>query len=159
MWIISISLDLYGDNFSPKKFLEQVLEPIHVFDFNEPDDPNEVDPEGVFGFGCLSIKSPQIYGLQYEMTEYESWYFDFLDRNKDLLNQHGVEKVNLFMNVFHNGGQLNFEIFSRDLLKKVASYDIAIPISYHRLTTEQIVDMLKDTTISEEKMREYIEGD
>src|SRR5688500_3178831 len=136
MWIIRISLDLYGDKFSPKKFLSEITDTVHVFNSTEPDDLNDKDPEGVYGFGSLSILSPQTYGLQYEMTDYENWYFDFIDKNKRTFDQHSITKINLFLDVFDNGGQLNFEIFSRDLLKKVALYNIAIPISFYRLTTE-----------------------
>jgi hypothetical protein len=158
MWIIRISLDLYGDKFSPKKFLAKITDTIHIFSSNEPDDLKFKKSEEVYGFGSLSILSPQIYGLQCEMTEYENWYFDFIDKNKSIFDQQGVTEINLFIDVFDNGGQLNFEIFSRELLKKVGLYNIAIPISYYRLTTEQIVDMLMETNITQEKLQQYVDN-
>jgi hypothetical protein len=157
MWIIRISLDLYGDNFSPRKALKEITDNIQISSSNEPDDLNDKDPDGVYGFGSLSILSPQIYGLQYEMAEYEEWYLNFIEKYKPVFDKHGVTAINLFFDVFDNGGQLNFEILSRELLKKVGQYEIAIPISVYRLTTEQIVDMLSVTTMSQEKLKQYVE--
>ena len=157
MWIIRISLDLYGDNFLPRKALIEITDNIHISSSIEPDDLNDKDPSGVYGFGSLSILSPQIYGLQYEMEEYEEWYFSFIDKYKPVFDKYGVTEINLFFDVFDNGGQLNFEILSRELLKKVGQYGIAIPISVYRLTTEQIVDMLSETNMSQEKLRQYVE--
>jgi hypothetical protein len=156
MWIIRISLDLTGDKFSPKAFIEELTDNIHIFTSNEPDDINDRDPNGIFGFGSLTVLCPKVYGLQYEMTDYEKWYLDFIDNNKKLLDKYGVDEMSLYIEVFDNGGQLNFEIFSRQLLKKVGQFDIAIPISYYRLTTEQIIDMLDETEISKEKLKEYV---
>ena len=156
MWIIRISLDLTGDKFSPKELLKALTDNVHIFYSNEPDDINERDPNGIFGFGSLTILCPKIYGLQYQMTAYENWYLDFIDNNKNLLDKNGVTEMSLYIEVFDNGGQLNFEIFSRELLKKVGQYDIAIPISYYRLTTEQIIEMLDETEISKEELEEYV---
>jgi hypothetical protein len=156
MWIIRISLDLTGDKFSPKEFLKVLTDKVHVFYRNELDDKNEKDPNGIFGFGSLTVLCPKIYGLQYEMTDYENWYFDFIDNNKILLDKNGATEISLYIEVFDDGGQLNFEIFSRELLKKVGQHNIAIPISYYRLTTEQIIEMLGETEISKEKLKEYV---
>ena len=157
MWIIRISLNLYGDDFSPRKALTEITDKIHIFSSNEPDDVNDKDPRGIYGFGSLSILSPQIYGLQYEMAKYEEWYLDFIDKYKPIFDKHCVTEINLFFDVFDNGSQLNFEILSRELLKKVGQHAIAIPISVYRLTTEDIVDMLSETALPQEKLKQFIE--
>ena len=64
--------------------------------------------------------------------------------------------MSLYIEIFHNEGQLNFEIFSRELLKKIGQYEISIPISYYNVTTENIIEMLNETKISNEKLNEYI---
>lgn len=156
MWIIRISLDLTGDKFSPKELMKELTDDVHIFYSNEPEDINDRDQNGIFGFGSLTILCPQIYGLQYKMTDYENWYLDFIDNNKKLLDKNGVTEMSIYIEVFDNGGQLNFEIFSRELLKKIGQYNIAIPISYYRLTTEQIIEMLNETEISKKELNEYI---
>lgn len=156
MWIIRISLDLTGRKFSPKEFLKELPDNIHIFTSNELDDINDRDPDGIFGFGSLTVLCPKIYGMQYEMTNYEKWYLDFIDNNKQLLDKNRVTEMSLYIEVFDNGGQLNFEIFSRELLKKVGQYNIATPISYYKLTTEQIIEMLDETEISKEELEEYV---
>ena len=87
MWIIRISLNLNGDKFSPREFLNELTDNVHIFYSNEPDDKNDKDPDGIFGFGSLTLLCPEIYGLQYEMIDYENWYLDFIDKNKKLLDK------------------------------------------------------------------------
>lgn len=156
MWIIRISLDLTGDKFSSKEFLKELEDDIYIFTRNEPDEINEKDPKGIFGFGSLTVICPKIYGLQYEMIWYEKWYLDFIDKNKKLLDKNKVTEMSLYIEVFDNGGQLNFEIFSKELLQKIGKYSISIPISYYRLTSEQIIEMLNETQISKDKLKKYI---
>jgi hypothetical protein len=158
MWIIRISLDMYGEDFSPRKALTEFTENLHIFSSNEPDDLNDKDPRDVYGFGSLSILSPQVYGLPYEMAEYEEWYLSFIEKYKPVFDKYGVTELNLFFNVFDSGGQPNFKILSRKLLKKVGQYDIAIPISVYRLTTEEIVEMLSETAMPQEKLKQYLDS-
>ena len=57
--------------------------------------------------------------------------FDFIDNNKKLLDKKWNYSNEFYIEVFDNGGQLNFEIFSRELFKKrLDNMNIAIPISY-----------------------------
>lgn len=157
MWIIRISLDLEGENFSPQKLINELNDEIHVFRSNEPDDINDRGLNEIYGFGSLAILCPEIYGLQYEMTYYENWYLSFIDKNKKLFDRNGIAEMSLYIEIFHNEGQLNFEIFSRELLKKIAEYEISIPISYYKVSSEDIIEMLKETKISKQKLNEYIE--
>jgi hypothetical protein len=64
MWIIRISLDCKGDKFSPKKFIKEIEGEFRISTLNEPDDPNERDPDGVYGFGSLFILPPTLYALE-----------------------------------------------------------------------------------------------
>lgn len=159
MWIYRISLDLYGDDFSPREFIKDITDSFIVFNSNEPDDKNDKDPNGIYGFGSISILSPHRYGLQYETEEYEKWYFDFIDKYEYEIKKHNVSEINFFIDIFHSNGQLNTEIFSRDKLKKIAKYDIAIPFSYYKITKEQIIDMLNETDYSKDKLDMYINND
>jgi hypothetical protein len=156
MWTIRISLDLYGDSFSPKAFVGQLTDSLIVFRSNEATDLN-TNKTGTYGFGSLSILAPTKIGIPGQLAEYENWYIDFVERHKDLIDKNGVTELNLFIDVFYSGGQCNWEIFSREGLKKVGQYGIAIPISFYSLTDDQIVELLKDAKYSEDAIKDFVE--
>jgi hypothetical protein len=156
MWTLRICLDLYGDNFSPKTFLGQLPNSFIVFSSNEATDL-KTNKTGTYDFGSLSILAPAKIGIPGQLTDYENWYIDFIELHKDLMDRSGVTEINLFIDVFHSGGQCNWEIFSRDGLKKIGRHGIAIPISFCSLIDSQIIDMLRDANYSEDKIKDFIE--
>ena len=60
MWIIRISLDLEGENFSPKKLINELNDEIYVFRSNEPDDMNNRGLNEIYGFGSSAILCPEL---------------------------------------------------------------------------------------------------
>jgi hypothetical protein len=155
MWTIRISLDLSGDSFSPKIFLGQLTDSLIVFNSNEATDL-KTNKTGEYGFGSLSILAPTKIGIPGQLTTYENWYIDFIERHKALMDKNGVTEINLFIDVFHSGGQCNWEIFSREGLKKIGQYGIAIPISFYSLKDDQLVDLLRDANYSEDKIKDFV---
>jgi hypothetical protein len=104
----------------------------------------------------LSILAPTKIGIPGELTDYENWYINFIEVHKELIDRNCVTEINLFIDVFHSGGQCNWEIFSREGLKKIGRYGIAIPISFYSLTDHQIIDLLRDANYSEDKIRDFV---
>jgi hypothetical protein len=156
MWTIRISLDLYGDNFSPKRFLGQLPNSFIVWNSHEATDLKWTNKTETYEFGSLSILAPTKIGIPEELMEYENWYIDFIELHKDLMDKNGVTEINLFIDVFHSGGQCNWEIFSRDGLRKIGRHGIAIPISFYSLTDDQIIDLLRDAKYSEERIKDFV---
>src|SRR5688572_30573233 len=164
MWTIRISLDLYGDNFSPKTFLGQLPNTFIIFRTNEATDlkwvntkwASKANTNEIYGFGSLSILAPTKIGITRQLTDYENWYIGFIELYKDLMDRNGVTEINLFIDVFHSGGQCNWEIFTRDGLRKIGQYGIAIPISFYSLTDDKIVDLLRDAKYSEDKIKDFV---
>lgn len=156
MWIIRMSLDLYGDKFSPNEFLKELTKEIFIFTSNEAGDFKFSNKKSTYEFGSISILCPPKYGLNDELQEYVNWYFDFLSKNTTLLNKYGVTEINMFTDVFHVGGQLNLEIFSRDQLKIVGQYGIALPLSYYKLAKNEILELLHETNLSKDKITAFI---
>lgn len=156
MWTIRISLDLYGDSFSPKTFLGQLPNSFIVFNSKEATDLTS-NKTGTYDFGSLSILAPKKIGLPGELDDYENWYIDFIERHKGLMDRNGVTEINLFVEVFYSEGQCNWEMFSREGLKKIGRYGIAIPISFYSLTGNQIIDMLRDANYPEDRIKNFIE--
>jgi hypothetical protein len=156
MWTIRISLDLYGDNFSPKTFLGQLPNSFVVFNSSEGTDL-KTNKTGTYDVGSLSILAPTKIGVPRELPDYENWYIDFIERYKDLMDANGVTEINLFIDVFYSGGQCNWEIFSRDGLRKIGKHGIAIPISFYSLKDDEIINMLRDAKYSEERIKDFVE--
>jgi hypothetical protein len=157
MWIERIMLDLSGDGFSPNAFLKSLTVPIIPFGQNESADPNSKDPSGSYGFGSLSIVAPQHYGVQhFGHVEYEAWYINFLNDHRDLIRQQGVSSIELFIEFFHDDGQLNTEVLSRDAMKIIAEFNIALPLSYYRVRREALIEMLSETDLSPEQIAAYV---
>jgi len=157
MWIEKITFLFYGDNFSPNKFLSEITEPVLIELQNEATDANDADPTGRYGFGGLHFQGPQKYGVpSINLSEYESWYVDFLDRHGELIRAHRIDDIRLFVDVYHDDGQLNTEVFSRDGIKTLSKFNAAIPLSYYRLDRVQMIEMLNESDLSPAQVEEYV---
>ena len=165
MWVMRISLELMGDSFSPKVFLGQLSDSFIVFHSHEATDlkiipkNSKITKPGTYDFGSLSILAPSKIAIPEHphLADYENWYIDFIERYKELMDKYGVTEINLYIEVFHSGGQCNFEIFSKDALRKIALHGIAVPISFYSLTYNQIVDLLRDAKYSEQMIKDFVE--
>src|SRR5688572_4443688 len=111
MLIERISLDLYGDNFTPKELLKEVNFPYIVFNSNEVEDLKFTNKVETYDFGSLSLLAPTHYGLQGELDDYENWYVNVIENNNRIFEKYGITEINLFIDVFFTK-QCNFEIFS-----------------------------------------------
>jgi len=156
MWITRISLDLYGDTFSPKELLKELKFSYIVFNSNEIKDFKFPNKDETYGFGSLSLLAPRHYGLQGDLVDYENWYIDIIKSNISLFEKHEVTEINLFMDVFFTK-ECNFEIFSRDGLAKIGKFKVAIPISIYKLPEEEIIEMLKEADFTKERIQEFIQ--
>jgi hypothetical protein len=148
--IIEISIDLFGDNFSPKKFLDCIENDFEIISSVEPNDANECDKSGVYGFGSISILNPMKYGVGSEQLKYENWYIDFIEKNYSLFIDNGVTDIRLFWNVYYFN-QCNFEIFDKDMLQNLSKYLISIPVSVYRLSESEIIEMINESGYDNEQ--------
>ncbi len=142
--IIRISLDLYGENFSPKEFQKKIDTSFVVFTSNEANDFNEVNEDKNYGFGSLSILNPLIYGINDELLKYQNWYVDFIEKYNEVIINHEVTEVRLFWEVFFTE-QCNFEIFDSSSLIILAKHKISIPISVYKITLDEMKEMIAKT--------------
>lgn len=155
MWISRISIEFFGENFSPVAFLNGIDNDYNIFSSLEPGEISDVT-KSPYGYGYLSIISPSIYGASDQLQEYEKWYIDFLYRNKERILSHPIENVNLYIEVFTDGGQLNFNVFSNAALKVIADNDISIPVSVYHIKTKQLKKMLFKANFSKKKIKQLI---
>ena len=158
MWIVRICLDVSGENFSPKALLPELSGSFIVFSSHEPADLMLMRP-GTYEYGCLSILAPSKIAIPEhpQLADYENWYLDFIEQHKEVMARGGVTEINLVMDVFHSGGQCNFEIFSKDGLKKIGRHGVALPISFYSSRDDQIVDLLRDAKYPEGVIKDFVD--
>ncbi len=99
----------------------------------------------------ISIEHPKDIGVEYELESYNHWYVDFIKNNYDSLTKIGLEKANIFINVFFSG-QCNFEIFDNASLSELARYGLSLPISVFNLANDELIDIMKENGYSEERV-------
>lgn len=152
MLIIRISLDLYGEAFSPKKLSSEIKEPFRVSNSNEVTDINERSNKK-YGMGFMSIQHPYKIGIEYQLIEYQKWYVDFILKNHSAFVRNSVESICLFFDVFYSN-QCNFEILDNELLKEISPFNISLPISVYNQTQHELVTLLESEGYSSKDIDE-----
>lgn len=151
MLITKISLMLFGDDFSPKKLLPNLKGEYIISNMNEKSIKID-DNNSEFDHGFLSILNPKQIALNHDQ-HYENWFGDFLGINHQNILEAGVDDIRLFTDVFYTK-QCNFEIFSKETLKKLTEFNIAIPISVYSVTNDEIASILIDGGYSQKAINE-----
>ncbi|UYZ62535.1 hypothetical protein [Hymenobacter weizhouensis] len=104
-------------------------------------------PETESAYAYISIGPKKRYGLQYSLLEYDDWFVDFIEKNYELLTKHGVNDIQLSIEVYYRDDQCNFEILSNSLLKRISKFNISIPVSVYKLDGEYFDNWLKEIDV------------
>ncbi len=146
MLMLKITINIDGDSFDAKSFLQEIIEDVYVEEYEE--------------FPCyLTIQNPKMFGVEYELIEYEEWYVDFLEKYYSKMILYGAQDVWLFLDVFYSKDQCNFEIFSKEMMKKLAKFDLSYPISVYKLSKKKIKEYLLNVGFSKEKVHSFFQYD
>ncbi|ASS50305.1 MAG: hypothetical protein A3D31_12115 [Candidatus Fluviicola riflensis] len=153
MVIYKITLDLFGDNFSPNKILDQIeLNPL-IVDSSERGDKIWPGQDEEIDFGKISVLNPCTYGLQHDNWEYEEWYVQFIEKNHTLLKLHGVDEIHFFIDVFYSGDQCNIEVFNKEIFKRLNKHiTFSIPLSVYHLKQKEIKEMLLEVGFTKKEI-------
>ncbi len=143
MKIFRITLGLSGDNLQVVELLDEFTVPFFMMDSFKPDDYHKYIPSKKYGFGSILITNPKKFCNEDEVTNYEEWYLGFFEKYFEKMLKFGAEEFSLFIEVFYNG-QCNFEIFDKEMLSRLAKYNVSLPISIYRLELSEINSMLND---------------
>lgn len=140
MVVIKLTIDIYGETFIPTDFIEVVKDKIRVVYLDN-------------SYNTVSLEKPIGLGVN-NILEYEKWYVDFLNEYYNCLVKMGVERIDLFINVFFCG-QCNFEIFSNQMLRSLSLKNISLPISIFKLSQIEIKSLLSDYDYSDFEIEHY----
>ncbi|EDQ7228053.1 hypothetical protein XL92_001450 [Salmonella enterica subsp. enterica] len=152
MLIIRVSLDLYGELFSPKKLVSEIKESFRVFNSNEVNDINKRNNKK-YKMGFMSIQHPDKIGIEYQLIEYQKWYIDFILKNYNSFINNNVESICLFFDVYYSN-QCNFEILDNELLKKISQFNISLPVSVYSQTQHELITLLESEGYSSQDIDE-----
>lgn len=142
MLIFKITLNASGQKLKPKNLVEAIDNKFIVAELNNPGDKFRINSDKIYDFGSISIWNPKKFGFQGEGVGYEEWFVNFIEKNYSKFITFGVEDITLFIEVYYSGGQCNFEIFTKDLLKRLMIFDVSLPISIYLLTEAEIQELL-----------------
>ena len=88
----------------------------------------------------MSFWHPKKFVTEDNIIEYEAAFVDFIDKNYNLFIEAGADDFDIFIEIYYDGEQCNFEIFDKLTLKKLSKYSISIPVSVYCLPEQEIIE-------------------
>ncbi|KAB5264412.1 hypothetical protein F9959_03775 [Bacteroides stercoris] len=106
----------------------------------------------------ITIEHPTDIGIEYNMEIYNQWYVNFIDKNYSALKNNGLDRINIFINVFYSG-QCNFEIFDSQSMSILSKYNVSLPISVFHLSNNELKEILSDNGYSKNRICEIFKSE
>lgn len=122
-----------GDNFIPDNILNLIKGEYSIASKNTPNDKNFEGTENVYSYGAITFWHPKKFSTEENIREYEKWFIEFIENNHKLFQDNGADNFDIYMEIYYEGEQCNFEIFDKNLLKRLSPFDISLPISIYLL--------------------------
>ena len=122
-----------GDNFYPETIIDKLQGDFLVDSFFNASDKTIYDKSIEYGYGGMSFWHPKKFSTESNIIEYEKAFIEFIEENYALFIENAIEALEIFMEIYYDGEQCNFEIFDKHLLKKLAQYGVSLPISVYIL--------------------------
>jgi hypothetical protein len=139
MVAIKIIFSIAGDNLYPEQLLPNIdtNELSSISFWNPTDKKKHGQNQEEYGFGHISFMHPDIFWHQGEGITYEKIYIDFLVKNHEIFVKFGAEDFDFYFEVYYYDDQCNFEIFDKELLKKINGLNVSIPVSIYHLSQNE----------------------
>ncbi len=131
--IFKYYLSISGDNLFPEKIINRIEGNFIIDSYYSPTDGKFEDRDDPYGYGGISFWHPKKFSLKDNIVEYEESFVKFIEDNYLLFSENGLEDIEIFLEIYFDGGQCNFEIFDKTILKRLAKYDVSLPISVYIL--------------------------
>lgn len=149
--IYKFDLIISGENLFPEKILNSIQNDVIINYVNTPDDTSK-DKGDSCDLGTISFWHPKKFAHKENIISYEKWFVDFLSDNYNLLSNSGAEDFTLYMEIYYDGIQCNFEIFNKYLLSQLVTYNVSIPISVYALEATKFRDWEKEIALEWNKL-------
>lgn len=136
--VFKYNFSISGDDFYPEKIINDIKGNFNIDTYFNPKDKKYSAKTDEYGYGEMSFWHPKKFSTEDNIYEYEKSFIEFIGENYTMFIENGVVDLQIFMEIFFDGEQCNFEIFDRDTLKKITKSNISLPISIYILNKEKI---------------------
>lgn len=119
---IKLTFNLYGEDFNAKDSITAL----------KSKELNSVYDEEFENH--ISFVHRRVFSDDYWDEDYEDAYFDFIEKNIEILSKLGAKDFDLFIDVYKSDNeQCNFEILSPKFFYYLDRYKIRLPISIYTI--------------------------
>lgn len=137
--VFKYQFSVSGDNFMPEKVINLIQGDFILVSYFGPADKVPEKGSETYGFGDMSFWHPRKFSTETCIAAYEKDFCHFIEKNYQLFVDYGGLDFQIFMEIYFDGGQCNFEIFEKTLLQTLAKHSVALPISVYILAEEAIM--------------------
>jgi hypothetical protein len=130
--IFKITFSATGDLFLPSKIIDKVNGNFVIKSIHSPGD-QFANREGAYDFGTISYWHPKQFATDDNIAAYEDDFIQFITANQQIFQENLADDLSLYIEVYFDRGQCNFEIFSKSSLTTLANANISLPISVYVL--------------------------
>lgn len=136
--IFKITFSATGDSFSPNKILDKITGNFVVKSIHSHGDQKFVNRNDTYDFGTVSYWHPKEFATEDNILDYENDFIQFITDNEHTFRENLADDLSLYIEVYFDGGQCNFEIFSKSSLAKLANASVSLPISIYILDPSEL---------------------
>ncbi len=143
-----------GDNLLPKNIIPKVQGNFILEDYHHPDDDimdyfkPEINTGKKYEYGSMTFMHPLKATNDDCLSEYEVAIVDFVEKNHTLFRENDVERISIFIEIFHEaGGQCNFRIFDWLLLKRLTACNVHFPVSVYAIEMDRFLEWEKEVQL------------
>lgn len=136
--VYKYSFSVSGDDFYPERILKNIQGDFAIDSYFKPTDFKFVDKTEEYGYGSISFWHPKKFSTEGNILKYENDFIEFLEKNYSSFIENGANEFEIFIEIYFDGGQCNFEIFNKELLKSLGNFGVSLPISVYVLNNEEI---------------------
>lgn len=135
--VFKIGLSISGDSFFLESVVSKIVGDFIVKSSNSPGDKFE-RRNGNYDFGSVLFWYTKNFSTEEYIEKYEKYFVDFLEDNYLIFTKNGADNFSFFIEIYYDGGQCNFEIFNKTLLKKIKKLNVSITVSVYTLSKDKL---------------------
>lgn len=136
--IFKYNFSVFGDTFYPESIIQEVKGDFIIDSFFKPTDKKFEESSDEYGYGGISFWHPQKFSTEDKIENYEKEFVDFIEINYSLFIKNGVKEFEIYIEIYFDGEQCNFEIFNKDIMNKLGNIGVSLPTSIYVLKSEEI---------------------
>lgn len=131
-------LSVSGSGFYPERIINEIQGDFIIDSYFKPTDKTFGDKSHEYGYGGISFWHPKKFSTEESISNYEKGFIEFIEENNKLFVENGVDSLEIYIEIYYDGEQCNFEIFNKELLARLKNFEVSLPISVYCLASAEI---------------------